>query len=257
MGKANVRLALGLLILTALAGCQQQWVYDAERNQHALATGQYEEVHYNVPPQVVYRIDDHRFVTLEDYNHCLGYGWYNDTRTGVRTKIGLMWPTGFRGKLIIDDPTGMNVAIPRVSRNVCGDRGCIDYVGYSTDGGRTFKWVSYENYHTSFDPVEDSSRFVISVTKDAMYITMFEHKYIPLTAAGKIVAPKSYDLQKDASITDKYPLAPGYVYGKDANLPAGVGVQSDISLPSDLRTPSGAERFTCDASINDPKAPQP
>ncbi|MBC8747552.1 MULTISPECIES: T6SS immunity protein Tli3 family protein [Paraburkholderia] len=132
MRKINAFRALSMTLLLALSACQQQWVYDAERNQKALATGQYEEVHYNVPPQVVYRIDDHRYVTLEDYNGCLGYAWYNDTRTDVRTKIGLMWPTGFRGRLIIDDPTGMNVAVPRVSRNVCGDRGCINYVAYST-----------------------------------------------------------------------------------------------------------------------------
>lgn len=257
MGKANVGLALGLSVLIGLSGCQQQWVYEAERNQRALAIGQYEEVHYNVPPQVVYRIDDHRFVTLEDYNGCLGYGWYNDTRTGVRTRIGLMWPTGFRGKLIIDDPTGMNVAIPRVSRNLCGDRGCIDYVAYSTDGGRSFHWTRYDTSEISFDPVEDSIRYAISVTSDAMYITLFRHKYVPFSATAQRSAPESYDLKKDVSFTNRYPLAPGYIYGKDANLPEGVGIQFDTTLPSGLRTPSGAERFICDASIRDPKADQP
>jgi hypothetical protein len=242
-----------MVLVLFLGACQQQWVYDAERNQRALASGQYEEMHYNVPPQVVYRIDDHRFVTLEKYNHCLGYAWYDDTKTGVRTKIGLMWVTGFRGRLIIDDPTGMNVALPTVSRNVCGDRGCIDYVAYSSNGGRTFDWVSYENYHTSFDPVADSNKYIISVTKEAMYITMFKHKYIPPSPTGESSTP-TYDLLNDAALTDRYPLAPGYVYGKDAKLPEGVQIQAGVTLPSALRTPSGADHFTCDETIRDPKA---
>jgi hypothetical protein len=64
MRTPDFRLVLSMVPVLFLGACQQQWVYDAERNQRALASGQYEEMHYNVPPQVVYRIDDHRFVTL-------------------------------------------------------------------------------------------------------------------------------------------------------------------------------------------------
>lgn len=258
MRSLDLRLVLSLVLVSFLCACQQQLAYDAERNQHVVTKREAPELYpYNVPPQVVYRIDDHRFVTLEGYNHCLGYAWYNDTRTGVRTKIGLMWPTGFRGKLIIDDPTGMNVAIPRVSRNVCGDRGCIDYLAYSTDGGRSFNWIQYDIYDHSFDPVADSDKYAVAVTKDSMYVAMFRRKYKSIYGTQAPVKPDALDPQDGPSITDRYPLAPGYVYGKDAKLPAGVRVQSDTVLPSGLRTPSGAERFTCDASINDPKAPQP
>jgi hypothetical protein len=253
MRTPDFRLVLSMVPVLFLGACQQQWVYDAERNQRALASGQYEEVQYNVPPQVVYRIDDHRFVTLENYNGCLGDAWYNDTKTGVRTKIGLTWITGFRGRLIIDDPTGMNVAIPTVSRNLCGDRGCRDYVAYSTDGGRSFDWTRYDNYGPSNDPVADSNQYVISVTKEAMYITMFKSKYVPLSSTGQRPAP-TYDLHNDATLTDRYPLAPGYVYGKDAKLPEGVRIQESVTLPSALRTQSGADHFTCDETIRDPKA---
>ncbi|WP_156923784.1 T6SS immunity protein Tli3 family protein [Burkholderia sp. WSM2232] len=255
MRVTDLRIAACMALVLSLSACQQQWVYEAERNQRALASGQYEEVQYNVPPKVVYRIDDHRFVTLENYNGCLGDGWYNDTRTGVRTKIGLLWPTGFRGRLIIDDPTGMNVAIPRVSRNVCGDRGCIDYVAYSTDGGRSFNWMRYDNYYVSFDPVKDSKKYVISVTKDAMYITMFTYKYMPISPSGEHPDP-SYDLREDSSITDQYPMAPGYVYGKNATLPEGITIRSNVRLPSGLHTPSGADHFTCDELVNDSTAEQ-
>jgi hypothetical protein len=241
MGKANVHLALGLLILTAAAGCQQQWVYDAERNQHALATGQYEEVHYSVPPQVVYRIDDHRFVTLEDYNHCLGYAWYNDTRSGVRTKIGLMWPTGFHGGIINGDPTGKNLVFPTVSRNVCGDRGCVDYMAYSTDAGKTFSWVRYDKDSISFDPVKSSKDYAMAVNSDRLYV---------MRRSG----------EDGNAYVDQYPMVPGI----DLNKPYPKDIKGDsfiaFSRPGFLagvRTPSGADHYTCDASINDPKAPQP
>ncbi|WP_157025600.1 T6SS immunity protein Tli3 family protein [Paraburkholderia heleia] len=253
MRKVNVRLGLSMAVALVLTACQQPLAHDTEHRQQAIKTSQIPELHYNVPPQVVYRIDDHRVVTLENYNHCLGYAWYNDTRTGVRTRIGLLWPTAFRGRLIIDDPTGMNVAIPRVSRNVCGDRGCIDYVAYSTDGGRTFNWTRYDRYDTSFDPVSDSDKYVISVTKDSMYITMFTYKYVPLSSTGQPQA-RTYDLKNDPSITDLYPLAPGYIYGRDAKLPEGIRIHENVALPSGLRTPSGADRFTCDESIHDPDA---
>lgn len=253
---ANVRLTLCLALVFFLSACQQ-WGYDAERNPGTTASRTPPELHhYDVPPQVVYRIDDHRFVTLEGYNHCLGYGWYNDTRTGVRTRIGLMWPTGFRGKLIIDDPTGMNVAIPRVSRNVCGDRGCIDYVAYSTDGGRTFNWTQYDIHDHSFDPVADSDRYSVVVTKDSMYVTMFRRKYKPIHGTQAPANPDAFDPQDGPSITDRFPLAPGYIYGMEAKLPEGVGIQFNATLPSGTRTPSGAERYTCDETIHDPAASQ-
>ncbi|MBW9107020.1 T6SS immunity protein Tli3 family protein [Paraburkholderia phenoliruptrix] len=254
MRVTDLRIAAGLALVLSLGACQQQWVYEAERNQRALASGQYEEVQYNVPPKVVYRIDEHRFVTLENYNGCLGDGWYNDTRTGVRTKIGLLWPTGYRGRLIIDDPTGMNVAIPRVSRNVCGDRGCIDYVAYSTDGGRSFNWVRYDIHDISFDPVVDSAKYLFTVTRDSMYLTFFREKTHGANDVKGFKNSTIYDPQSDLSTTDRFPLAPEYVYGVNGKLPEGVGIEFNATLPSGLRTPSGADRFTCDATVQEGKA---
>ncbi|MFS7381256.1 hypothetical protein AB6870_04120 [Rahnella inusitata] len=50
-------------------------------------SGVVEYMIYNVPPQVVYRIDDHRFFTLENYKDCDhgGIVYYNDTK--LRKKI--------------------------------------------------------------------------------------------------------------------------------------------------------------------------
>ena len=44
-----------------------------------------EDAVYDVPPQVIYRIDDHRFVTLENYRDCHhGVTYYNDAKQGIR-----------------------------------------------------------------------------------------------------------------------------------------------------------------------------
>lgn len=49
------------------------------------------EVVVDVDPQVVYRIDDHRFFTLEQYKDCTSGGlvYYNDTRKNIRVFAGI------------------------------------------------------------------------------------------------------------------------------------------------------------------------
>ena len=49
------------------------------------------EVVIDVDPQVVYRIDDHRFFTLEQYKDCTSGGlvYYNDTRKNIRVFAGI------------------------------------------------------------------------------------------------------------------------------------------------------------------------
>lgn len=52
-------------------------------------SGRVEYMVYDVPPQVVYRIDDHRFFTLENYKDCDhgGIVYYNDTKLGKKIYI--------------------------------------------------------------------------------------------------------------------------------------------------------------------------
>lgn len=48
-------------------------------------------VEIDVEPQVVYRIDDHRFFTFEKYLDCNsgGFVYYNDTRKGIKKYAGI------------------------------------------------------------------------------------------------------------------------------------------------------------------------
>lgn len=45
---------------------------------------------FDVPPQVIYRIDDHRFFTLENYKDCDhgGLAYYNDTKKKIKEYVG-------------------------------------------------------------------------------------------------------------------------------------------------------------------------
>ncbi|WP_156125985.1 T6SS immunity protein Tli3 family protein [Paraburkholderia kururiensis] len=234
---------LAFVLLFVLTACQQQWVYEAERNQRAAAAGQIERVHYDVPPQVIYRIDEHRFFTLEDYNHCRGEAWYNDTKQGVRTLVSKdIWPLGFKGKLIIDDPTGMNVALPKVATNVCGDRGCMDYVAYSTDGGRSFQWAQYDINSISFDPVESSKRYKFIVLKDRLYVVQNDREGVD-----------------DYAYVTQYPLIEGINLSKpypDGVRGDGFRISSRPETFSKIYTPSGQDHYVCDELIHDPKVKQ-
>src|SRR5262249_26294942 len=106
----NPRHAIALaLTLTALQGCSKPQPY-------VFTLGDFLEAKvlpYDAPPQVIYRIDDHRFVTLEHYRDCnYGEAYYNDTRVGIRTGLGRASIEDFQGRLINADPSGKNLAFP-------------------------------------------------------------------------------------------------------------------------------------------------
>jgi hypothetical protein len=196
---------------------------------------------YDVAPQVIYRIDGHRFISLENYDRCFGDNYYNDTQTGVRTKLlrGNSFTT-FRGRLIVDDLSGMNIAIPSASQRTCGDRGCKVPLYYSTNGGKTFNALPYMN--SSYPPV-DSENYTIAVTKNALYIVQTD--------------PPHLEQSKSAYVRK----APLYPLADLTNLDRSKGVwetgDKAPPFPSGLRTPSGQDRFTCDESIRPSNLPKP
>lgn len=217
---------IGFASLLLISGCAE--IYSNSHPQTA-------EQHYDVPPQVIYRIDDNRFMSLEDYADChYGTTYFNDTRQGIRTKFGRGGGIpSYQGRLINADPTGRNIVIPSSfpPNGVCPDKGCNIAFIYSTDGGRSFSSGGYYMRNT-WNPYKDSANYIVVATDDRIYI------------ANKRGSDDYYVVQ--------YPLIPGIDLSKA--YPPGIrGSTFSASNRPDylkgLRTPSGQEYLSCDGSI--------
>ncbi|MBP0597023.1 hypothetical protein J8I26_02845 [Herbaspirillum sp. LeCh32-8] len=220
-----------ILLAIGLAGCASQGDMTPDlANMNILRPSP------DLPPQVVYRIDDHRYVSLENYDSCYGDHYYVDTRLGLHTKIWTDNLSEYRGRLVNADPTGMNIVIPSAPAITCRDKGCNVRLAYSTDAGRSFK---YKQYMHSFYPTKDSENYSVLVAQDGFYVVK-THEY----AKGKI----------DNRVT-KFPLASGIDLEKP--YPNGLHDEylSNKPLPP-LHTPSGQERLSCDATIRPSSLPQ-
>ena len=220
---ARLLLVIGISVL-ALSAC----VSDDERSRYS----QPQPIpHYDVPAQVIYRIDDHRYVSFENYSDCFhGDAFYIDTRLGIRTDLGREGVENFQGRLINADPSGSNLVFPMAAppHTACSDRSCSTPLIYSTDSGRTFHGMVYMK---TFDPFTRSKRYTMAVTGDALYVVeqMDYDAFI-----------RRFPLVKDINLTQPYPEG---LHDQSA------WASEEKLLPSGLRTPSGQERFTCDASI--------
>ncbi|URF04257.1 hypothetical protein [Cupriavidus campinensis] len=227
-----------LLLLVAaslLAGCAH--------DPYPYRNGGPPVIDYDVPPQVIYRIDDHRFVTLENYRDCHhGVTYYNDAKQGIRQRLGRAGIENFQGRLINADPTGQNIVIPSSAPPDigCSDRGCTTSLLYSTDSGRTFHGYAYMN---SFNPFKESRRFTIAVTQDALYV----------------VKANMFRLDSDRNpYIEKAPLYPtADLSALDRSKGQWAFGDKARPLPQGLRSPSGQERFTCDPSIRPANVPAP
>ncbi|WP_126286709.1 MULTISPECIES: T6SS immunity protein Tli3 family protein [Burkholderia cepacia complex] len=188
---------------------------------------------YDSPPQVIYRIDDHRFVTLEHYRDCNhGETFYNDTRAGIRQQLGRGDLENYQGKLINADPTGRNLAFPAAAppHLATNDRGWAVALMYSTDGGKTFGSVDYMEH--SFDPYEDSKDYAVFVTKDRLYVAN--------RSADNDAYVVQYPMVANIDLSKPYPNG---ISG------ASFAMSKRPGIFLKLRTPSGQDRLTCDQSI--------
>ncbi|MFM0327375.1 T6SS immunity protein Tli3 family protein, partial [Caballeronia glebae] len=194
---------------------------------------------YDVPPQVIYRIDDYRFITLEHYRDCShGDTYYNDSKTSIRTYLGRGGIENYQGTLIIADSSERNVVIPSSAppNFACSDRGCTVSMIYSTDSGKTFRGTKYM---LSFDPYSDSRDMTIVATSDSIYVA---RRSAIDTMVDKYPLNPAVDLNK--------PYPPGF-------LNEGAWAAKRKLMPDNLHSPSGQERLSCDASIrpSNPDAP--
>ncbi|WP_260434359.1 hypothetical protein [Burkholderia sp. Bp9090] len=199
------------------------------------------ELPYDSPPQIIYRIDDHRFVTLERYRDCHhGETYYNDTRAGIRKYLGRGMFENFQGRLINADPTGGNIVLPLAYPEglVCGngEKGCVVPFWYSTDGGKTFATKIYMEH--GFDAFENSKDYIVAATSDKLFIAK-KYQY-RMDRPEYDLSVRQYSLVRAVDPGKPHPP----IFESD-----GAWASKRKLMPDGLRTPSGQDRITCDSSI--------
>lgn len=133
---------------------------------------------FHVEPQIIYRLDDHRYVELSYYESCdstpedryTAEAYYYDTQLGIKTQISSNI-RNFIGRIINADPTGKNIAFAGSPNEFfVSDMGNgPQWVAYSTDYGRTFSNYSYGNGY-SYTPIEDSEQFTVIITESEISV---------------------------------------------------------------------------------------
>ncbi|PKO30300.1 MAG: hypothetical protein CVU34_19540 [Betaproteobacteria bacterium HGW-Betaproteobacteria-7] len=227
---------------------------------------------YDSPQQVIYRIDEHRYITLENYEDCRvgGIMKWHDARKDLHVVMSRykdggrgFWP----GKFSIE-PGDERFAVPSFG---CGDKACYLTIAFTNDAGNTWDTFVGGQYSLYAYKEAGSRQAVIDtdvrVTKEGhiYVIPWHRHMYSRYRLDGtKDQNPKgtairdercapentdtmsSFDRQAleekcNDSRTKKPPFPP---------LPPGRYDEYDFASVPRIKTTSGQERFTCDPSLN-------
>ena len=227
---------------------------------------------YDSPQQVIYRVDEHRYITLENYKDCRVGGimkWHDETR-GIHEVVEEhpTWGSGVWPGRFAMEPGGEHLMIPTYG---CGDRSCNLFINYSNDGGRTWSYFGSWKYSMWAYRETDSDyqivrQTTVRVTKDGYaYITKPNYPMVTRyhngglgSALGEercfppddLWGDDPYEHQEERSNfetkckenrTETPPFPP---------VPKGRYDTYDLGAVPDVRTPSGQDRFTCDPSLN-------
>ncbi|HEK2897845.1 TPA: hypothetical protein SMT94_001983 [Proteus mirabilis] len=190
-----------------------------------------EEAKNLAPPSIIYRIDEHRFFTLEQYNQKRGgMTYYNNTQKGIHQKILDSSACRYKGRLIWSTDRDDAFAFPsvlssRYSQCVGTKYGCINVILVTLNGGKRFAPTNAGFGITTYDPEYYSANFDIIVTSDGFYL-------------GK----SSYRQQNDE--LDSPWWRKFYFDPSDSNyIHDDVGDKETPSIT--LKTPSEQTRFDC------------
>ncbi|MEQ5392642.1 hypothetical protein ABN236_11235 [Proteus sp. fly-1013] len=187
-------------------------------------------------PVVIYRIDDHRFFTLEEFNEKReGYTFYNNTQTQAHFKVYNGSACNFRGRLIWAATQDDYIAFPAVDSNWEGCAGRRDACQSSIlryYRGELVPLITPVGNKT-LNPVNEMRKFTLVVTDTHFYI-------------GKSYSSSPQKESLSNLSWDKYPY------------PTLEEVENNTSKPHtleapnlEMKTPSGQTQFDCsDPSIS-------
>lgn len=158
------------------------------------------KVETDAPPQIIYRIDKNRYLTLENYISCDrgGQVYYNDLQHGIKTQLGsdddfydFSYRRGnnvvaYQGTIINGADNGYLAFAGASTRQYCGsgrsERGCPVFFFFSADYGKTFIYKAVaEEYSTP----KRFSQLKVVVANDGVYLRD-ESKSEPLYSDGYI-----------------------------------------------------------------------
>ncbi|MEY0491489.1 T6SS immunity protein Tli3 family protein, partial [Proteus terrae] len=135
-----------------------------------------EEIKSYGPPTVIYRIDDHRFFTLEKYNERReGITYYNNTKNNIHQEILYGSACLYQGRLIWaterDDALVFPAVMSRKTDQCAGTKwGCVNAILVTLDGGKNVRPTNAGfGIHTDH-PGYYSSFFDIIVTDEGFYL---------------------------------------------------------------------------------------
>ncbi|WP_312633978.1 hypothetical protein [Pseudescherichia sp.] len=201
---------------------------------------------FDVPPQVIYRIDDHRFFTLENYKDCDhgGIVYYHDTNKKIKEYINggsdsnsiltanpmMSW----KGQFIYAASDNVVAFMSRYPRMSDRDTHSGAFVWYEINGRYGKIQVAGDT-----DPGFDVT---ILIAEQNIYVT------------SNVIDRYTYDLwstpgnpRKQHIVGNVYDLQSTSVYPYNGSLSDYDEVE-DKDWPR-VNTPSGAIRFTCNMSI--------
>lgn len=165
------------------------------------------------PPQIIYRIDKDRYFTLEEYTRCEnGKTFYNNKAKGIHVKVANTSGYLFKGRFFWLSSRDDYLAFPlNDEKPACrgSNKGCMNVVAVTTDGGKTLRSVPYGSY--TQDPNGDTKDYDMLVTDDGFYMIEFPD--------GERVAEDGYVLKWTFSPASKlanpaYPGVTGPEYQK-------------------------------------------
>ena len=182
------------------------------------------------PPQIIYRIDDNRYFTLENYTRCEdGQTFYNNKKKGIHVKVLDGSGYLFKGRLFWLSTRDDYLAFPATINThyaACmgSDKGCMNAVIVTVDGGKTLKGVEYGNY--TQDPTDDTEDYDMLVTNEGFYMIEFTGK--ERFAEGAVTWKWTFDPDPEATEKFGYPGATGPKFQRELPM-------NDISNVSQVR----------------------
>ncbi|CRL61190.1 T6SS immunity protein Tli3 family protein [Proteus penneri] len=226
-----------LLSTSTLSGClslKEKAAIKAEQDRAEQQRLIDEEIKSYGPPTVIYRIDEHRFFTLEKYNERRsGSTYYNNTQKGIHQELIRSSACRYQGRLIWaterDDAFAFPGVLSRVTSRCAGTKtGCVNVILVTLDGGKNFRPTNGGFGGNTDHPGYYSSFFDIIVTNEGFYL-------------GKSTTSRLKNDSLDDPWWQKFyfdPTDSNYVH-------SSLGDKESPS--STLKTPSEQTRFDCSA----------